>query len=69
MMTIEKLQTKANTEFMDWWKLLNAHLALKEWPQAGFSDAKGCYEMGESPEAAARQLILVWSTGRCPVWR
>jgi len=53
--------TYKNTEFMDWWKLLNDQLALKGWPEAGFRDAKDNYEMGQSPETAAQELIVQWS--------
>ena len=58
---METMHTKANTEFMDWWKLLNAELAKQKWPEAGYGDAKGCYEIGDSPETATAQLIAVWS--------
>jgi len=58
---LETMRTKANTEFMAWWPLLNAELTRRGWGEAGFSDAKGCWEMGEAPETAAQQLIAVWS--------
>lgn len=54
--------TKANTEFMTWWKALNEELG-KLWPgqQVGYSDARNYYDMGESPETAATKLMVAWS--------
>jgi len=34
-------------EFMDWWKLLNAELAVRGEPQEGFSAARAFYEESE----------------------
>ncbi len=49
--------TKANTEFMDWWQLLNDEMAERGWKQVGYRNAKDCWEMGESPQTAAQQLM------------
>ena len=57
----ETMPTKVNTRFMDWWPLLNSELAKQGWPQAGYGDARGCYDIGDSPETGAAQLIAVWS--------
>lgn len=57
----ETLKTKANTEFMNWWPLLNKEMEKQSWKQVGFKDANSCWEMGESPETAAKQLIVMWS--------
>lgn len=50
---MERLATKANTKFPAWWSKFNAELVKRGLPEAGFDDASGCYEMGESPETAA----------------
>lgn len=50
---LEPMKTKANTEFSPWWAALNAELAKRGLPEAGFGDASGCYEVGECPETAA----------------
>ena len=54
--------TKANTEFMDWWRLLNEEMGkLHRNQQILFADAKGAYEDGDNPEQAARKLFKQWS--------
>lgn len=53
---LEAGRTKANTTFRAWWPLYNKALAKHGLPEAGFADAQGCYEMGESPETAASYL-------------
>lgn len=47
------VRTKQNTEFTAWWGLYNNELVKRGLPEAGFGDALGCYEVGESPETAA----------------
>jgi len=55
-------RTKANTEFMEWWKLLNDELSkLHPGQQCGYGDAKGTYEEGICPEKAAQNLVAAWS--------
>jgi hypothetical protein len=57
-----QLATKINTEFMAWWKQLNAELdKLHPGQQAGFRDARDSYDMGQSPETAAAELMAQWS--------
>jgi hypothetical protein len=49
-------RTKANTKFMDWWPMFNKELATLGRPEAGFTDAYGAWEVGETPETAASYL-------------
>jgi hypothetical protein len=53
---LETCRTKTNTTFRAWWPLFNKALAAHGLSEAGFADAQGCYEMGESPETAASYL-------------
>jgi len=53
---LETQRTKANTPFLAWWTLFNTALAALNQPEAGFMDARDCWELGESPETAASYL-------------
>jgi hypothetical protein len=52
--------TKANTEFMDWWKLLDDEGKKLGVLGFGFSDARGAYETGDAPAKAAKSLLRSW---------
>ena len=55
------VKTKANTEFMAWWKALNIELSkLHPGQQAGLNDARDTYDMGQSPETGAQELFVQW---------
>jgi hypothetical protein len=56
---LESQATRANTGFSEWWKLLNEELEKLGTLGAEFGDARGCYEMGESPSTAAASLLAV----------
>jgi len=49
--------TYRNTDFMDWWKLLNEALVKRGLGETGWKNARDCYDMGDSPETAAEQLL------------
>ena len=53
---LETQRTKANTPFSAWWPLFNEALAALGQPEAGFLDARDCWELGDSPETAASYL-------------
>lgn len=53
---IEAVSTKANTDFQTWWDLLDKALAKSGLTAADFSEASGCYEMGECPETAVAAI-------------
>lgn len=56
-------KTKANCEFMDWWRQLNEEMnKLHRGQQVGLRDARGCYDMGETPEVAAKSLMRSWES-------
>lgn len=60
---MSEVKTKRNCEFLAWWRLLNAEMDKKKpGQQVGFGDARDSYEFGESPETAAQQLWVQWST-------
>lgn len=54
---LETLRTKANTPFLVWWPMFNAALAALGHPEAGHMDARGHWEMGDSPETAASYVV------------
>jgi len=47
------IPTYRNTKLMPWWEMLNAEMAKRGLDQVNFGDARGAYEVGESPETAA----------------
>ena len=49
----EKLKTRANTPFIVWWEALDALADVR------FSDARGYYDTGHSPETAAADAKVV----------
>lgn len=48
-----KVPTYRNTEFMDWWQMLNRECAKLGLGERPFGEAHDAYEMGESPDTAA----------------
>ena len=58
--------TYRNTEFLDWWRALNAELAKLNTFEVGFKDARDCYDMGESPDTAAANLWAVREAEKRP---
>jgi hypothetical protein len=50
------VNTKSNTEFDAWWRLLNEECVRLGQPEAGFEDATAAYEARKTPLDAARLL-------------
>jgi exonuclease VII small subunit len=57
---MSKVMTKENTEFMEWWKELNAETEKLGWGDAMLREAKDSYESGVSPKEGAIQIATVW---------
>jgi hypothetical protein len=53
-----KNATFDNTKFPKWWKMYNAALAAHGLPPATEEQARGAYEVGETPDTAADYLAF-----------
>jgi hypothetical protein len=56
------VHTYRNTEFLQWWTELNTELWRLDCREANSDEAQDAYDMGESPETAAKNFSVIWSS-------